>query len=188
MGIGIFARAFAVTAVAGMLLVLPSGVRVGAQVYYTSNAIGSQIDYLADSGGKAAALAAAEYVLEVTRTAAVNTERLYRDGEEVRRTVIETRGGRRSEEVYKEQVLSSTVDYNSSGRITREQNYDKDGVLTERIEYTYSLDEITVSAYDGAGELIFTERQEIAPNGRVGAITREYSDGEQAIARFGFLR
>lgn len=156
---------------------------IGAREVYRSNAVGVIISQLpADTP-----ITNPGYLLVVDERDQERTERLYRDGELVRRLNSVTAGRIRTESIYRDSIITEESTYDSSARLLSTVNYDADGKPQRSIRYTHRSNSIIAEHFDSNEELLFREQQTIDQNGRVIEIVRDYTDGRTEKVQFVFL-
>ena len=154
------------------------------RLLFRSNAAGSRIERIGPAQRDNF-----RYIIEYEQSGSIEVERLFSDGIEKRR--LERRGdadGSRSEEEYREGLLSTVTRYDPQGRIQSEERYASDGGLKERRNYSYLQDQgIEIEAFDEQGDSIYRESHTYTGRGQLSGIERVYSDGSERLASYSFV-
>lgn len=158
---------------------------VAGREVYASNAVGVVVRQL--PGNTPITRPGYLLVVESSTDEAQRTERLYHDGELVKRVVSITAGRIRTESVYTPLVLTEQHRYDSSDKLLSSATYDTDGTPIRFITYTYRRDGVVTEHRDGERALLFRERRIVDQNNRIVEILRTYEDGQIEEAQFTFL-
>ncbi len=159
--------------------------------WYVSNAVGMEGEQIDQRS-----IDEHEYVLNVERSAGVETRQLLHDGEEIQRVEVVRQGTTTIERTYREGTLETEVVTGDDGQPVSEQIY-SGGVLTEHRAYTYEDGRLLRrTVRDAAGELLYRETYGYWRDGALRALVKEeqssvrteyrYSDGrleEEWISR-----